>query len=67
MQTVHSVTAMQKSISAVVYHCSKANDPDARHMFCDETPDTWCKYQKAKLEEKVHIDKLSIPNSCQNL
>ena len=57
----HSVTAMQKAIVAVVYHCSEANDPDARHMFCDKRPDTWCKYQKAKLEGKVHIDKPSIP------
>ena len=57
----HSATAMQKAIGAVVYHCSEANDPDARHMFCDKTPDTWCKYHKAKLEEKVHIEKLSIP------
>ena len=27
----HSVVAMQKSVGAVLYHCSEANDPDARH------------------------------------
>ena len=52
---------MQKAIGAVVYHCSEANDPDARHMFCDKRQDTWCKYQKAKLEGNVQIDKPSIP------
>ena len=58
---------MQKAIGAVVYHCSEANDPDARHMFCDKRPDTWCKYQKAKLEGKVHIDKPSIPTVVREL
>ena len=52
---------MQKAIDAVVCHCGEANDPDARHIFCDKRPGTWCKYQKAKLEGKVHIDKPSIP------
>ena len=63
----HSVTSMQKAISAVVYHCSEANDPDARHMFCDKKQDTWCKYQKAKLKGKVHIDKPSIPTVVKEL
>ena len=49
----HSVVAMQKSVGAVLYHCSEANDPDARHMFCDKGEETWCKYQKAKLDDKV--------------
>ena len=38
----HSVTAMQKAIGTVVYHCSVANDPDTRHMFCDKRQYTWC-------------------------
>ena len=63
----HSVTAMQKAIGAVLYHCSEANDPEARHMFCDKRPDTWCKYQKAKLQGKVHIDKPSIPTVFREL
>ena len=63
----HSVTGMQKAIGAVVYHCSEANDPDARHMFCDKRQDTWCKYQKAKLKRKVHIDKPSIPTVVKEL
>ena len=63
----HSVTAMQKAIGAVVYHCSVANDPDAHHMFCDKRQDTWCKYQKAKLKRKVHIDKPSIPTVVKEL
>ena len=28
----HSVQAMQSSIGAAVYHCSEANDRDARHV-----------------------------------
>ena len=62
----HSVTAMQKAIGAVVYNRSEANDPDARHMFCDKRQDTSCKY-KTKLEGKVHIDKPSIPNVVREL
>ena len=32
----HSLIAMHKAIGAVVYHCSEANDPDTRHMFCED-------------------------------
>ena len=63
----HSVTAMPKAIGAVVYHCNEANDPDARHMFCDKRQDTWCKYQKVKLKGEVHIDKPSIPTVVREL
>ena len=31
----HSVQEMQKSIGAVLYHCSNVNDADAKHMFCE--------------------------------
>ena len=58
---------MQKAIGAVVYHCSEANYLDARHMFCEKRPDTCCKYQNAKLEEKVHIVKPSIPTVIREL
>ena len=56
----HSVVAMQKSVGAVLYHCSEADDPDARHMFCDIGEETWCKYQKAKLDGKDFVDKPGI-------
>ena len=57
----HSVQAMQRSVSAVVYHCSEANDREAGHMFCDKGETTWCKYQNAKLQDTVFVDKPGIP------
>ena len=63
----HSVTAIQKAIGVVIYHCSEANDPDARHMFCDKRQDTWCEYQKLNLKGKVHIDKLSLPTVVKEI
>ena len=56
----HSVVAMQKFVGAVLYHCSEANDPNARHMFCDKGEVTWCKYQKAKLDGKDFVDEPGI-------
>ena len=63
----HSVQDMQKSIGAVLYHCSETIDPDARHIFCDKTDGTWCKYQKAKLEGKDCVDKPGIPIAIKEI
>ena len=56
----HSVQAMQSSVGALVYHCSEANDRDATRMFSDKGETTWCKYQKAKLEGTIFVDKPGI-------
>ena len=56
----HSVVAMQKFVGAVLCHCSEANDPVTRHMFCDKGGETWCKYQKAKFGAKDFVDKPGI-------
>ena len=58
---------MQNSVCAVVYHCSEANDRDARDMLCDKGETTWCKYQRAKLEGTVFVDKPGIPIVVRDL
>ena len=58
---------MQKSIGAVLYHCSETIDPDARHIFCDKTDGTCCKYQKTKLEGKDYVDKPGIPIAIKEI
>ena len=53
---------MKKAIGALLYHYCESNDPDARHMYCPRTADSWCKYQSDKITGKnTYKAKLSIP------
>ena len=52
---------MKKAIGAVVYHCSEASNAEARYLFCSKEPNTWCKYQAAKIHGTVYTDKPSLP------
>ena len=54
--------AMKKAIGAILFHCTKINDPEKRHLMCPQSPDTWCKWQLDKLNSTfTYKDKISIP------
>ena len=60
-----SVDDMKKAIGAVLYHCSEANDPEARHMYCDRTEGTWCKYWKSNIMGTIYNEKPGIPRAVK--
>ena len=39
------INVMQKAVGAVLYHCSDAHNPEARHRFCPPGEISWCKFQ----------------------
>ena len=56
---------MQKAIGAVVYHCSEANDPDARHIFVIKVP-IFNDPQQARVVKKCLRGKTQNNNECLN-
>jgi len=67
-QNTNSLYEMKKAVAAVIFHCGENDDPEARHMFCPRTPDSWCKYQREKLSgNKTYRDKLNIPPAIVKL
>ena len=60
-QNSHNLLEMKKAIGAVVYHCSEASNAEARHKFCSKEPNTWCKYQTAKIHGTVYTEKPGLP------
>ena len=53
---------MKKAIGAILYHCTKFDDPVFRHRMCPTTKFSWCKFQKDKLNgTTTHKDKISLP------
>ena len=60
-QNSRNLLEMKKAIGAVVYHCNEASNAEARHMFCSKEPNTWCKYEAAKIHGTVYTDKPGLP------
>ena len=47
-----SLLQMKMAIAAVLHHCTQKEDEDKddRHKYCPSDGDTWCKYQRRKIE-----------------
>ena len=52
-QNIHNLYAMRKAVAAVLHHSTKNDDMDKRHQYCPRTADSWCKYQRDKITEKI--------------
>ena len=64
-QNTDSLINMRKAVGAVLYHCSEAATPEARHMFCDKDSE-WCKYRMAKKKGELYVDKPGLPIAVRN-
>ena len=54
--------AMKRSVGAILWHCTDFQNNEFRHRFCPRTPDSWCKWQVAKLKNiKECKPKTNIP------
>ncbi|GFW80396.1 uncharacterized protein TNCV_2945281 [Trichonephila clavipes] len=51
---------MRQGIWAIFLH-KISTDENPQHGFCPSGPDTWCRYKKAQLENKVYHHKHKLP------
>ena len=59
---------MKKAIAALIFHCSEAQTNDERHLWCPQTPQSWCKYQADKLTgKKTHKDKITLDKAVADI
>lgn len=67
-QNSSSVYLMKKSIGAVLYHCSDVADATLRHQFCPRTEDSWCKWQKDRLNNTdTYRQTLNLPMAIKTI
>lgn len=57
-----SVADMQKAIWATLYH-RMSTDAEPMHDYCPKTNDTWCKYNKAKLNGETYKHLHPLPKA----
>ena len=58
-----TIYQLKKAIGAVLYHCSDANNLEARHRFCPKTSGSWCQFQPEKCNgTSLHKEKPGIPS-----
>ena len=61
---------MKMAIVAVLHHCTQKEDEDKddRHKYCPSDGDTWCKYQRSKIEGVVFKgDRVNISEKIYQL
>lgn len=62
-----SVYEMKKAIGAILFHCTEEGDPEIRHRMCPKNLDSWCKYQKSKIDPSIKFkESLGIPVAIKN-
>ncbi|GFX61531.1 uncharacterized protein TNCV_2745061 [Trichonephila clavipes] len=59
-RNLSSVKDMRQGIWAIFLHKISTNE-NPQHGFCPSGPDTWCRYKKAQLENKVYHHKYKLP------
>ena len=76
---VGNLYQMKKGIAAIIHHSSeylvkvdgsdkKVRDDDARHKFCPEGLECWCKYQKQKVAGEIsYKPKINIPEAIRDV
>lgn len=52
-RNTHSVQAMRQAVWALYSHVMSTNEKPV-HILCPEDEDTWCKYNRSKLEKTVY-------------
>lgn len=57
---LRSVEEMQNAVWATFYH-RMSTDAEPLHEYCPKTNDTWCKYNKAKLNEQIYKHPHPLP------
>lgn len=58
---------MKKAIGAVLWHCTDLPETQ-RHMFCPQSADSWCKWQKNKLNGTSNVkSKVNLPVAIKNI
>ena len=62
-QNTDSLINVRKAVGAVLYPCSEAATPEARHMFCDKDSE-WCKYRIAEKKGELYVEKTGFANCC---
>ena len=65
-----NIPQMKTAIVAVLHHCTQKEecDKDDRHKYCPSDHDTWCKYQKSKIEStEFKGDRINILEHICNL
>lgn len=64
---VGNLQSMQKSVIAAFYHCC-SNTKKSMHGQCPEGLDSWCKFKRAKSQNKIFNDKSpGLPESIINI
>lgn len=51
-QNKGNLYAMEKSVTAVLYHCSENSSQKDRHKYCPRSATSWCRYQTNKITGK---------------
>ncbi|GFU57111.1 uncharacterized protein TNCV_1779741 [Trichonephila clavipes] len=59
-RNLSSVKDMRQGMWAIFLH-KISTDENPQHGFCPSGPDTWCRYKKAQLENKVYHHKHKLP------
>ncbi|GFX49795.1 uncharacterized protein TNCV_3073481 [Trichonephila clavipes] len=59
-RNLSSMKDMRQGIWAIFLH-KISTDENPQHGFCPSGPDTWCRYKKAQLENKVYHHKHKLP------
>ena len=65
-----SLPQVKIAIAAVLHHCvqKSGEDKDDRHKYCTQDNETWCKYQKSKLEgSEFKGDRINISEPIYKL
>ena len=65
-QNIDNLYQMRKNILAVLHHSFVADSSEARHILCPKTKDSWCKYQRLKLQNKDYKEKPGLSNAIKH-
>ena len=67
-QNTDNIYQMKKAIRATLFHCSSIKDPAARHQFCPQKADGWCKWQSDKITGlQTYQPRINLPLSIKDL
>ena len=64
-QSFDNLYQMRKNTLAGLHHSCVADLSDARHILCPKTKDSWCKYQRLKLQIKDSKEKPGLPDAIK--
>ena len=63
-QNKGNLYGMKKSIAGLIHHCSESSSDEERHKYCPRTSDSWCKYQRDKINQTLtYKNSINIPEA----